>query len=141
LKREFIGELPNYVKKAEVFCGGCLILEVESYASDNEGIYDNKLAKRIAECGKFDDFEIVVLHDSIEFAKSTDKFLWATWTRFNPSTDIFAKEIKIVNNHITYKAPIVIDARMKPWYPKEVEVREDIKKLVDKRWKEYFPNK
>ncbi|MGI8670421.1 MAG: UbiD family decarboxylase [Aridibacter sp.] len=138
LKREFSGELPNFVKKAEVFCGGCLVLEVEPYAADNERIYDNKLAKRIAECGKFDDFEIVVLHNSIEFAKSTDKFLWATWTRFNPSTDIFAKEIKIVNNHITYKASIVIDARMKPWYPKEVEVREDIKKIVDKRWKEYF---
>ncbi len=141
LKREFNGDLPNYVKKAEVFCGGCLVLEVKPYASDNEMIYDNKLGKRIAECGKFDDFEIVVLHDSIEFARSTDKFLWATWTRFNPSTDIFAKEIKVINNHITYKSPIVIDARMKPWFPKEVVVREDIKNLVDKRWKEYFPHK
>jgi hypothetical protein len=28
---------------------------------------------------------------------------------------------------------------MKPWYPAEVEVREDIAKLVDKRWREYFP--
>ncbi|MDQ3633927.1 MAG: UbiD family decarboxylase [Acidobacteriota bacterium] len=141
LKREFQGDLPNYVKKAGVFCGGCLVLEVETYASDNEEIYENKLGKRIAECGKFDDFEIVVLHDSIEFAGSADKFLWATWTRFNPSTDIYAKEINVMNNHITYKSPIIIDARMKPWYPKEVLVREDIKQLVDKRWNEYFPNK
>lgn len=138
LKREFVGELPNFVIKAEVFCGGCLVLEVDSYASDNERVYENKLGKRIAECGKFDEFEIVILHDSIEFARSTDKFLWATWTRFNPSTDIFAKSIKVVNNHITYTSPVVIDARMKDWYPKEVEVREDIKQLVDKRWKEYF---
>jgi len=28
---------------------------------------------------------------------------------------------------------------MKPWYPKEVEAREDIAKLVDGRWREYFP--
>ncbi len=138
LKREFTGELPGFVKKAEVFCGGCLVVEAESYASDNENIYDNKLAKRIAECGYFDDFEIVVLHDSIEFARSTDKFLWATWTRFNPSTDIFAKNTKVINNHIAYTSPVVIDARMKDWYPKEVEVREDIKQLVDRRWKKYF---
>jgi len=28
---------------------------------------------------------------------------------------------------------------MKPWYPKEVEVRDDIAKKVDGRWHEYFP--
>ena len=30
---------------------------------------------------------------------------------------------------------------MKPWYPKVVEVRDDIKKLVDERWGKYFPGK
>ena len=57
----------------------------------------------------------------------------------NPSTDIFAKDVMVKNNHIGYEAPIFIDARMKPWYPKEVEPREDIVKLVDQRWREYFP--
>ena len=138
LKREFVGELPDGVKRAEVYCGGCLVLETGAYVSDNEETNETRLGKRIAECGKFDDFECVVLHDSIKYAHSTDKFLWATWTRFNPSTDIYAKEVNVVNNHISYGSPVVIDARMKPWYPKEVEVRKDIKELVDARWKEYF---
>ena len=133
LKREFTGELPAFIRRAEVFCGGCLVVEGNEYASDNE------LGLKVAESGKFDDWEVVILHDSTEFAKSVEKFLWATWTRFNPSTDIYAKEIKIVHNHITYNSPMLIDARMKPWYPAEVEVREDIAKLVDKRWREYFP--
>ena len=139
LKREFNGDLPQGIKKAEVFCGGCLVLEAESYSGDKEKSYENRLGKRIAESGQFDDFELVVLHDSIEFARATEKFLWATWTRFNPSTDTYAREINIRNNHISYNSPIVIDARMKPWYPDELEVRDDIKKLVDKRWNEYFP--
>ena len=96
------------------------------------------MGERIARSGNFDDWQIVVLHDNIEFAHSADKFLWATWTRFNPASDIHAKEITVKNNHIGYTAPIVIDARMKPWYPEEVEVRDDIKKLVDERWTEYF---
>ena len=100
---------------------------------------DKHLAENIAKSNHFSDFQIVVLHDRVEYADSVDKFLWATWTRFNPSTDIYAKEIKVVNNHISYTAPIIIDARMKPWYPKEVEAREDIAKLVDRRWREYFP--
>lgn len=133
LQREFRGTLPHFIKRAEVFCGGCLVIEGDNYASDND------LASAAAECGAFDDFEIVVLHDSVEYARSAEKFLWATWTRFNPSTDIRAKKSEIKNNHIVYNAPIVIDARMKPWYPGEVEARDDIIKLVDNRWREYFP--
>lgn len=134
LKREFSGALLAGVNRAKVFCGGCLVVEGVEYERDKT------LPERIAKSDNFKDFEVVVLHDSIEFADSTEKFLWATWTRFNPSTDIYAKEIKVVNNHIAYAAPVVIDARMKPWYPKEVEAREDIVKLVDSRWREYFPN-
>ena len=132
LKKDFFGELPQFIKRAEVFCGGCIVVEGDGY-EQNEN-----LAKQIAESGKFDGFQIVVIHDTADFAKSTDKFLWATWTRFNPSTDIYAKSIEVENNHIKYTAPIVIDSRMKPWYPKEVEAREDIVKLVDRRWDEYF---
>ncbi|HXG84834.1 MAG TPA: UbiD family decarboxylase [Pyrinomonadaceae bacterium] len=135
LKREFQGELPTSVKEAKVFCGGCLVLEASDYVSDKD------LGEIIAKCGKFDDFQVVVLHDRIEYAESAEKFLWATWTRFNPSTDIFAKNVGIKNNHIVYGAPVVIDARMKPWYPNEVEPRDDIVRLVDERWREYFPVK
>lgn len=133
LAREFNGALPVGIKAAKVFCGGCLVLEGTEYEKDKT------LAERLAKLHNFSDFQIVVLHDSIEFAEHADKFLWATWTRFNPSTDIYAREIKVINNHISYTAPIVIDARMKTWYPKTVEPREDIVKLVDRRWREYFP--
>ncbi|MEP6848677.1 MAG: UbiD family decarboxylase [Acidobacteriota bacterium] len=133
LSREFRGDLPQGIRKAVPYCGGCLVVEGESYANEKD------LADYIAKSGKFDDWEIVVVHDHAEYADSTEKFLWATWTRFNPATDIFAKAVELKNNHIGYTAPIVIDARMKPWYPKEVEPREDIVKLVDDRWKEYFP--
>lgn len=135
LKREFSGNLIKGLSKAKVYCGGCLVVEGSSYEEDES------LPQRIAASDEFKDFQIVVLHDSVAFADSTDKFLWATWTRFNPSTDIYANKSKIVNNHIVYNAPIIIDSRMKPWYPKEVESREDIVKLVDRRWKEYFPSK
>src|ERR687894_63139 len=34
LPREFRGELPGYLRRAEVFCGGCLVLEGQPYAQD-----------------------------------------------------------------------------------------------------------
>jgi UbiD family decarboxylase len=128
LKREFSGFLPVGINQAKVFCGGCLVLQAEGYEKDKN------LPDRVAKADEFKDFQVIVLHDKIEL----EQFLWATWTRFNPSTDVYAREIRLKNNHICYSPPIVIDARMKPWYPKEVEVREDIAKLVDQRWKEYF---
>jgi len=132
LAREFHGELPSGIKRAEVFCGGCLVAEGEAFETDEQ------LGERVAKSGKFDDWQFVVIHDNADFAKTPESFLWATWTRFDPARDIYSKATTMQNNHIGYTSPVVIDARMKPWYPKEVEPREDIVKLVDRRWNEYF---
>ena len=132
LATEFRGELPTGIDAAEAFCKGCLVVKTAGYASDKHA------AARIAGHEAFKDWELIVIHDDISFARSVDKFLWATWTRFDPARDIFAAQTTVENNHIGYSAPIVIDARMKPWYPKEVEAGEDIVKLVDSRWSEYF---
>ena len=132
LAREFREDLPQNIERAEMFCGGCIVVQGPGYELERD------LGERVARSGAFDDWQVVVLHDDIEYAKATDKFLWATWTRFDPASDIYAREISLTNNHIGYTGPIVIDARMKPWYPKEVGVRDDIAKLVGRRWSEYF---
>jgi hypothetical protein len=82
---------------------------------------------------------LIVLHDDASVAKSTIDFLWSTWTRFEPAGDIYAAETKVVRHHLSYQAPIVIDARKKPSLPDELIVRDDIGELVDRRWREYFP--
>lgn len=132
LPREFSAELPSGVRSAKVFCGGCLVLETDDYQTDENA------ATRLAESGRFDEWPLVILLDDAELAASTDKFLWAVWTRFDPARDITARASNVKNNHIGYEAPIFIDARMKPWYPKEVEPLEETVKLVDSRWSEYF---
>lgn len=132
LPREFRGSLPAGIKSAEVFCPGCLVIEGPDYSQDES------LADRVAKSGAFDEWQLVIVHDDATVANATDMFLWATWTRFNPSTDIHAKDVSVRNNHIGYASPIVIDCRMKPWYPQEVEAHPDTVTLVDRRWSEYF---
>jgi 4-hydroxybenzoate decarboxylase subunit C len=131
LARVFAGQLPAGIVAVKVFCGGCLVLQGSSYDGEPD------LAERVAESGLFDEWQIIVLHDDVDFADSTEKFLWATWTRFDPARDVHARGA-VENNHIGYEPPVVIDARMKPWYPKEVEPHPDTQKLVDERWTEYF---
>ncbi|MEJ7618639.1 MAG: hypothetical protein WKF30_17100 [Pyrinomonadaceae bacterium] len=81
-----------------------------------------------------------MLHDDADCARTAQDVLWATWTRFEPASDIYAAETSVVRHHLAYKSPLVIDARMKPGYPAELVVRPDIAELVDRRWREYFPN-
>src|SRR5882724_5357757 len=133
LPREFHGELPRDVTSAHVFCRGCLVLEGLPYAQDPEQAA--RLSREVA----FADWPLIVLHDSADVASSVIDFLWATWTRFEPAADIYAAQTTVVRKHLSYGAPIVIDARTKPGFPDELIVRDDIKERVDRRWREYFP--
>lgn len=134
LPREFNGPLPRDIKRAEVFCGGCLVVEGLSYAEDSDQ------AARLALDQAFAGWPLIVLHDDASVARKPSDFLWATWTRFEPAADIHAAETKVVRHHLAYRAPLVIDARTKPGFPAELVVRPDIAELVDGRWREYFPN-
>jgi 4-hydroxybenzoate decarboxylase subunit C len=133
LPREFKGQLPSYLVKAEIFCGGCLVVEGVSFAEDEA------LAARVAREEVFSEWPLVVLHDDVSVARSSPSFLWSTWTRFEPAADIYASQTTVQRHHLVYKAPIVIDARTKPGFPAELIVRPDIAELVDRRWREYFP--
>jgi len=132
LPREFRGQLPGFVSRAEVFCAGCLVLQGASFAEDES------LASRVAADPVFGDWPLIVLHDDARVAASSPDFLWATWTRFEPAADIHAAQTTVQRHHLVYKAPIVIDARTKPGFPDELIVRDDIRELVDRRWGDYF---
>ncbi|HEX2268808.1 MAG TPA: UbiD family decarboxylase [Pyrinomonadaceae bacterium] len=133
LPRQFRGQLPGFVSRAEVFCAGCLVLQGASVADDET------LATRVARDPVFAEWPLIVLHDDAKVARSSPDFLWATWTRFEPAADIYASETSVQRHHLVYKPPVVIDARTKPGFPDELIVRDDIRERVDRRWMEYFP--
>jgi UbiD family decarboxylase len=138
LPREFrpAAPPPNDVTDARVFCGGCLVVSGPAFSSDSAA------ADRIAFHPAFAGWPLVVLSDDAARAtRSVMNFLWTTFTRFEPAADIHAAARRIIRNHIAYDAPIVIDARMKPWYPQELSCREDVARTVTERWREYFPSR
>jgi hypothetical protein len=132
LPAEFRGELPAGVNRAEPFCAGCLVLEGRAF------VEEPRQAERMAKEPCFAQWPLLVLHDNAQVARATPDFLWATWTRFEPAGDIYAAGEKVLRHHISYSGPIVFDARLKPGFPAELFVRDDIAQLVDRRWSEYF---
>lgn len=138
LPREFRPSTPppSDITDVRVFCGGCLVVGGPAYAESADA------ATRVAAHPAFAGWPLVVLSDEPERAtRSVMNFLWTTFTRFEPAADIHAADRRIVRNQIAYDPPIVIDARIKPWYPQEVSCRDDIGRRVTDRWHEYFPGR
>lgn len=133
LSRTYTGGQIDRIDHTSVYCGGCLLVSGKLFEDDPElpEYLVEKAQNQLA------DWPIVFLVDDVDITQSQTSFLWTTFTRFDPASDIYA-DATIIRNKIAYCGPVVIDARMKPMYPKELFPREDIVQLVDRRWKEYF---
>ena len=136
LPRQFTAaSMPPGVSDVRVFCGGCLVVGGPAYSAEPGA------ADRLAREAVFADWPLVVITDEpARAAASPMNFLWTTFTRFEPAADIHAAEKRIVRNHISYRGPVVIDARLKPTFPKELACDPATAELVSRRWKEYFPS-
>ncbi|MFN7588531.1 MAG: UbiD family decarboxylase [Planctomycetota bacterium] len=131
----FTGALPPEFARAEVFCPGCLVVQGPPFATNRAA------AAALAKCDAVRDWPLVVLvDDAAKAAKSSVNFLWTTFTRFEPAADLHARELSLVHTQPCWTPPIVIDARMKPSYPKELFCDPDTAKKVSARWREYFPS-
>ncbi len=133
LPRIWSGALPVGVRRVEVYCGGCLVVEVPSYTNEPT------VATRLD--GAFEGWPLVVLVDNAaETVRSDARFLWTAFTRFEPAADLYGRR-RVSRNHLVFEGPILLDARMKPSYPKELFCDPDTAAKVNDRWKTYFPDR
>jgi UbiD family decarboxylase len=125
---------PPEVKDVSVFCGGCLVVGGPDAASDPGA------GARLAAHPAFRGWPLVVLTDEPRrAAASVMNFLWTTFTRFEPAADIHAAATRVVRHHVVHEPPVLIDARRKPSFPRELVADPDTAALVSRRWREYFP--
>jgi len=128
--------LPVGVSTVRVFCPGCLVIDGPSYADEPAA------GARLVQHSAFAGWPLVVLSDEpLRATASEMNFLWTTFTRFEPAADIYAAEQRVLRHHVSYTPPILIDARMKPWFPGEVECDPETARLVSERWRQYFPQR
>lgn len=135
LRREYAGGALPGVSGVAVYSPGCLLVEAPGY--EQAPNFAESLLREARE--RLEDWPLVVLVDSAAAAlRDQTGFLWTVFTRFNPASDMYA-DAQVDRHHLSYRFPIVIDARMKPGYPDELFPREDIVNKVDERWNKYVP--
>lgn len=77
---------------------------------------------------------IVVCDDSDFFSADFSNFVWAAFTRSNPSHDFHGMDAFIENKHWGCRGPVVIDARVKPWHAPGLVQDEAVSRWVEERF-------
>jgi 4-hydroxy-3-polyprenylbenzoate decarboxylase len=74
---------------------------------------------------------VVVVDDSEFVARDAGNFLWVTFTRSDPASDVHGVGAFVRRKHWGCRGPLVIDARLKPHMPPPLEEDPAVSKRVD----------
>ena len=78
-------------------------------------------------------FPLIVISDDAEFfAETLNNFLWVTFTRANPSHDIYGIDANTQFKHWGCAGSLIIDSRIKPFHAPGLEVPQGIIERVNK---------
>ncbi|MBC7651390.1 MAG: UbiD family decarboxylase [Deinococcales bacterium] len=75
---------------------------------------------------------LIICDDSSFVAECIGNYLWVTYTRCNPSHDIYGINAFTQNKHWGCNGPLIIDARIKPHHAPPVEKVPAIEKKIDR---------
>jgi 4-hydroxy-3-polyprenylbenzoate decarboxylase len=74
---------------------------------------------------------IVVVDDSSFVAESFRNFLWVTFTRTDPATDLYGVDSFVADKHWGCRGPLVFDARIKPHHAPVLEEAPETTRRVE----------
>lgn len=137
-KRELGTTISDEFKSLKTFINPCLVFDgvlifqgnkFQSYDKAKQEFEDfnNEVKENL-----FSQFPLIVIADDSEFtAENLKNWLWVTFTRSNPSHDIYGINSKIEFKHFACDA-MIIDARIKPHHAPVLEKNPEVEKRIDK---------
>jgi len=123
-------QLPAGFSKPNFALSGVLIVEAPSFVNlPNAGDIFCSFMENVA---NMEEIPLIVLVDNSEFtAAKLNNFLWVTFTRSNPSHDIYGIHSFTEHKHWGCHGSLVIDARIKPHHAPPLVEDEGIMRRVD----------
>lgn len=128
-------EFPSNIENVELAMPGVLSISgpvFSSYEIVNAEMSDLE-AKLESQSDLLSGFPLIVLSDDAAFtARTIANLLWVTFTRSNPSHDVYGVGSFTRNKHWGCTGPMIIDARIKPHHAPPLELDPEIEKRVDR---------
>jgi 4-hydroxy-3-polyprenylbenzoate decarboxylase len=139
--RELAREVPPALKELRYFSNAMLALpgvvmlqSTEFTTYEAAAVQVEALNAQLHErMGGLKSVPFIVLCDDAAFAvKTLNNFLWITFTRCNPSHDIYGIGASTEYKHWGCDGPLVIDARIKPHHAPPVVMDDAVNRRIDK---------
>ncbi len=121
-------------RRPTVFLPGILVVEGPAWKDEAGGIDRavDRFCQSFQRRDTINNFPLVVIADQSDFAaRSLDNFLWTTFTRSNPATDIYGIEAFLRDKHWGCFGSVVIDARTKPHHAPPLIEDPGVSRRVD----------
>jgi 4-hydroxy-3-polyprenylbenzoate decarboxylase len=123
-------EFDRRVARARLLAGGWLVVQARTEA--------RVLLERLVRWDGLGPIRFVVTVSEDVDLDREPSLMWGIFTRFDPARDLVAESQEFIGARPVYRGRIGIDASWKTGYPEPVSMPEEIVKLVDRRWGEYF---
>lgn len=125
--------LPEWVEEVKMIDQGILVFQVRAFRDYIQSKKEAEELSSFLEHQNLSGFPLIVLADDAGFCQENfSNFLWVTFTRSNPSHDIYGVKSNLEYKHWGCEGPLLIDARKKPHHAPTLEVDPAIKAKVDK---------
>lgn len=147
-KRELCREVPAALKELQQFenpqlcMPGVVALQTKKFTTYEEAVKEmemlnGQLAISNSEWsmvnGELNTVEQIVVCDDSSFTAATMKnYLWVTYTRCNPSHDVYGVDSFTAHKHWGCRGPVVFDVRMKPHNAPALEKVAEVEKSIDR---------
>jgi 4-hydroxy-3-polyprenylbenzoate decarboxylase len=94
--------------------------------------YDPAMLRLSGEPGELSGIAAITVVDDSDFAaRSLDNWLWVTFTRSDPASDVYGVGAFTHRKHWGCRGPLVIDARLKPHHAPPLEEDPAVTKRID----------
>ena len=140
VKRELCKEVPaslknlRYFENPQLCMPGVVSLQTKPFTSYTEAKNEMELLNKQL-VNELKDLQrtpfIIVCDDSTFMSARLHNYLWATYTRTNPSHDMYGIDSFTENKHWGCNGPLVIDARIKPHHAPAVEKDPAVENKID----------
>ena len=111
---------------------GILALQVPAFNKETGYQQAEEIASRLEDTD-LKGFPLIVLCDDSTFmAEDYSNFLWAAFTRTNPSHDIHGVHAFVEHKHWGCKGSLIMDARIKPHHAPELVMDPEVEKAIER---------
>ncbi len=125
-----LSPLPDGFSEPHLALPGVVVVRAPACQTDDQQL--RSICSSLEGDETWNRFRLIVLSDDPSFAaRSLGNFVWSTFTRSNPASDIDGVGAFVDNKHWGCSGPLVIDARRKPRHAPPLLEDDEISRKVD----------